>query len=220
MTYGTTAGALKPLAELTLADPRIETEWYRPHADRALSASDIGERLEKYASLHTGVPERVKSQFEVARNLMLYTYFVFEFQTQAELQAYATLEFALRNKFGNPTREIKKGNKTKTVPLMLGELLQRAIDEKLFQPERLSSWGWTNETRKSFAKTMGHEFDPISAEDWLKFVQQHIVGQRNHIAHGNPHLHLPFSFCQVERCADIINALFPEAPKQAHPVNG
>ena len=71
MKYGRTAGVLKPLDELVLPDPRIEVEWYRPDPKQALSAGDIHERLEKYARLHSGVPERIKTQFDIARNLML-----------------------------------------------------------------------------------------------------------------------------------------------------
>lgn len=217
MNYGVTASVLKPLEELTLPDPRIKHEWHRPHPS-PLSAADIRERLEETATLHSGVPERVRTQFEVARNLMLYTYFVFEFQTQAELQAYATLEFALRERFGRPTHPNKQGKKAK--PLMLKDLLQKAIDEKLIQPERFPSFERTNLLRKGAAEQRGYPFEPMSAAEWLELVQKFILGQRNHLAHGNPHLDLPFSFNQIQRCADIINALFPKPDEKANSTNG
>jgi hypothetical protein len=215
MKYGETAGVLKPLDEITLPDPRIEHEPYRPRADVSLSAADIHERLQKNSTLHQGVPERVQTQFEVARNLMLYSYFVFEFQTQAELQAYAALEFALREKFGHPKKKVGKGKNVKVVPLMLKGLLQKAVDETLLQPERFPSFEWTNQKRKLHAEREGYEFEPMSAKEWLELVQKHIKGQRDHLAHGNPQLWFPFSFDQIERCADIINALYSNPDEKA-----
>jgi hypothetical protein len=209
MKYGTTAGLLKPLDEMTLPDPRIEHEPYRPRGDASLGAADIRERLEKNATLHKGVPQDIATQFEVARNLMLYSYFVFEFQTQAEFQAYAALEFALRERFDRPTIQKKRGNEILNIPVMLKGLLQRAVDENLLQPEKFPSFAWTNQLRKFHAERMGHKVEPISAKEWLELIQKHIKGQRDHLAHGNPHLWLPSSFDQIERCADIINALFP-----------
>ena len=219
MKYGSTAGILKPLEELFLPDPRFEHEYLRSQVDeRAMNSDDIHERLQ-ISRIHGGVPERVRTQFETARNLMLYAYFVFEFQTQAELQAYAALEFALRERFGNPTREIKRSDEIKIIPLMLKELLQRAVKEKLIQPERLPSWEWANERRKWFASFYGGEFVPISAGDWLEIILKHITDFRNHIAHGNPLLHLPHSFTQIELCADMINALYPITNEKAETPN-
>ena len=42
------------------------------------------------------VPEAIRKQFEVARDLMLYGWFVYEFYTVASAQALSSLEFGLR----------------------------------------------------------------------------------------------------------------------------
>ena len=203
---------LKPLEELALPDPRFQYEYLQTQAgERPLNAEDIRERLENYSCLHDGVPERVRVQFEVARNLMLYAYFVFEFQTQAQLQAYAALEFALGEKFNHPTKEIKRGKETKSVPLMLKELLQKAVNEKLIQPERLPSFEYANHSRKWFAEYYGGEFVPLKPEEWLSMSQNHVIHLRNHIAHGKPWLYLSHAFRHIEICADIINAIFPKS---------
>lgn len=209
MKYAQTCGVLKQLSEITLPDPRLELEPYKPRNEVPLDVSDIHERLEAFCKIHDGVPERIKTQFEIARNLMLYTFFVFEFQTQAELQAYAALEYGLRERFGCPTRKIKQGKKIKAVPLMLKELLQKAIDEELINPEKLPSWDWANQRRKYFAEKLGKASVPVAPKDWLEMIVRAIANLRNHIAHGNPHLNLPNSFNQMELCADLINALFP-----------
>ena len=206
MKYGATASVLKPLDELTLPDPRIGWEPLFQGIDDSAKVLEIHERINKYSSLHTSVPESIKSQFEIARNLMLYTYFVFEFQTQAELQAYAALEYALRERLGRPTRDGKSGKVAK--PLMLRALLEKAVAENLIQPETLPSWTWANDRRKWFAENYGHPYVPLTGKDWLEDILKLVTDLRNHIAHGNPHLYLPNSFNQIELCADIINALF------------
>jgi hypothetical protein len=208
MKYGETSSVLKPVPELTLPDPRIKVEPLLQNFDEATKILEIHERLDKYSGLHAGVPKSIQSQFEVARNLMLYAYFVFEFQTQAELQAYAALEFALGERFDHPTREDKRGKKPRVVKLMLRELLQKAVKEKLIQPARLPSWDWYNQRRMLFAENYGRKSTPLSSKKWIESVVKAIGDLRNHIAHGNPRLNLPDSFNQIELCADIINALF------------
>jgi hypothetical protein len=44
------------------------------------------------------VPENIRKQFDVCRDLMLYAWFVYEFYTVAAHQALVCLEFALREK--------------------------------------------------------------------------------------------------------------------------
>lgn len=220
MKYGTSAGVLKPLEELALPDPRFQYEGLQTQAgERSLNAEDIRERLESYSRLHDDVPERVRTQFEVARNLMLYAYFVFEFQTQAQLQAYAALEYALGEKFGFPAREVKRGDEIKKIPIMLKELLRRAVTEGLIVPERLPSFEYANRSRKWFANFYGGEYVPLTPEEWLSMSQNHITDLRNHIAHGKPYLYLNGAFRHIEICADIINVLFPKPDEKASPAN-
>ena len=46
------------------------------------------------------VPDEVRSQFNVARNLCLYSWYCYSFHNVACLQAYSTVELALRIKLG------------------------------------------------------------------------------------------------------------------------
>jgi hypothetical protein len=50
--------------------------------------------------LNAGVPEEVRSHFEVARNLAVYSWFVYSFHEVAVMQAMASLEMAVRAKTG------------------------------------------------------------------------------------------------------------------------
>jgi hypothetical protein len=52
-------------------------------------------------TLHDGVPEDIKIQFETSRNLFLYAWFVYRFYPVVRIHAYACLEFALRERFGD-----------------------------------------------------------------------------------------------------------------------
>jgi hypothetical protein len=94
--YGTIGDEFKPLGEVLLSDVR-QTCWVRMEpggTSRGLQIKDLHTRMSEL-SLNSTVPEKVCTGFDTARNLFLYSWFVYRFQTVAELQAYATLEFAL-----------------------------------------------------------------------------------------------------------------------------
>ncbi len=214
MKYGTTCGVLKPLDQVTLPDSRFEHEhlFVNRGEPGPFQLADLHERLTKWP-LVPSVPEKIRVQFETARNLMLYTWFVFEFQTVAEMQAYATLELALRERLGNPTREIitkERGEivKTKIISIMLSELLAMALKDGLIVPEKLPSFEWVKQRREWFANFYGHPHETITAADWFEFVKSHIPKSRNYLAHGNTKLWWTESFSQLELCGDIINHLF------------
>jgi len=50
--------------------------------------------------LGASVPDEVRSHFEIARNLALYSWFVYSFNVVAGMQAFASLEMAVREKTG------------------------------------------------------------------------------------------------------------------------
>jgi hypothetical protein len=45
-------------------------------------------------SLSESVPDKIQTHFEVAKNLLLYSWFVHNFISPAEMQAYASVEYA------------------------------------------------------------------------------------------------------------------------------
>ena len=81
---------------------------------RAMVLGDCYEHLEAI-SLIDAVPDKIRQQFEVARDLILYGWFVYEFYTVASQQAFVCLEFALReacqvaNDGVNPCKGRRKG---------------------------------------------------------------------------------------------------------------
>ncbi len=50
--------------------------------------------------LNKAVPEKIVTQFDVAKNLAVYSCFVYRFHEPAKMHAYSTLEFALKDILG------------------------------------------------------------------------------------------------------------------------
>ncbi len=121
---------LKPADRICTPDPR--------HVNSGLSIQDEAARLrgsvEGYR-LNGSVPENIVIHFETAKNLYLYALFASRFYSVAEQQAFASLEFALREKF---KMELKSG-RVKRVPHGVGNLLEAAI-ESGFIPEEKFTW--------------------------------------------------------------------------------
>jgi len=212
MQYATTHEVLKPLNEIMLPDPRFEIMIIGTPAEmRPFDVADLRERL-ALSVLNSQVPKEVQTQFQIALNLMLYTWYVFEFQTMAEKQAYAALELALRTRFPDATKRVRKNGMEKTVPITLGPLLRRAIADNVIVPEVLPAWARAKAGRKHFEEISPYPLAPMhTANQWLEHLIQTIPYFRNELAHGVPKLYLHGSFWAIELCGDLINSLFPIA---------
>jgi hypothetical protein len=209
MKYGTTHAALKPLSEILLPDPRFAIlKIGKENERRPFEPADLHRRL-CLTKLNSKVPEDVRTQFQTALNLMLYAWFVFEFHTVAEQQAYGALELALRLRFPQAVRTIKKRGTQIVIPWTLGPLLRLAVNEGAIDPETLPAWERANENRRFYEKSSS--LPPVrtpTANEWFENLIESIPTSRNHLAHGNPQLYWEGSFWKVEFCADLINALF------------
>jgi len=146
------------------------------------SVTDLYQQIEKF-KLNATVPEKVRAQFDLALNLYLYHWFVYDFVTVAEQQAYGALEAALKHRYRQETRD-------PTAKPMLKKLLDHAIDK-----------GWLN----------GPEFEiPFPGTPTGKISLLSIILQlRNNLAHGDFHLMQAGSYDSLEWCHEIINSLFP-----------
>ena len=101
---------LKPLGEVCQPDVR-----YRNQVDLDLTTGAVSETtiqslhvLIEPIQLNEKVPEEVRNHFEIARNLALYSWFVYPFNVVAAMQAYSTLEMALKQKVGKERIGLKK----------------------------------------------------------------------------------------------------------------
>lgn len=101
---------LKKLEEIYLPDVR-----YRNRANVDLSTGQVTQTvvedihaLVDGVRLGAGVPEDVRSHFETAKNLILYSWFVYSFNEVATMHAMVALEMAARAKTGNRKKPFKK----------------------------------------------------------------------------------------------------------------
>ena len=86
---------------------------------------------------HPGVPERIKIQFETAKNLYLYAWHVYRFLAVAEHHSLACLELALRERFGEdlPKKYVGRGGRPTLRPL-----LRYARDNGFIKNEGFARW--------------------------------------------------------------------------------
>jgi len=147
------------------------------------------------------VPEDIRVHFETARNLYLYTWFVYRFGPVAELHAIASVEFALKIKSG------KKGAGLKA-------LLNLAIQEKWIQDSGFKYYPVSQETM--IQRTAADSFRPQKEENdpdanslqaYCKILADSLPYFRNNFAHGSNILY-PTGVVTLAICADIINQLF------------
>ncbi len=136
--------------------------------------------------LNSEVPTDIKSQFNVARNMALYSYFLYSLVPEVQLKSYTIIEYALRLK-----AEKEGVNKNAKRPLMLRKLLDLAVKQ-----------GWVKDSG------FRHINDPSSSNDWCKSMVHTISDLRNSQAHGSTML-TPDFYHHICVCADFINQLFP-----------
>lgn len=210
ITYGESAESLKPLNEIHLPDPRFKVHAIgRNDQWRPMELSDLHHRISNLA-ISPSAPKDVYRQFETARNLLVYTWFVYEFQGPASLQAYATLELALRTRF--PDAAHAPNNKGESRPLGLHALLVRAKKEGALNPAQIPFL----QRRKAHHAKNPYDVprQPVqfmSDDEWMEHVMKTTPQLRNGLAHGNPFLYLEAIISQLDLCCDLINALYPES---------
>jgi len=101
---------LKQLDEVCQPDVRYRNRVDLDHSTGIIAdttVESIYRRIEPI-QLNENVPEDVRSHFEIARNLALYSWFVYSFNVVAAMQAYSSLEMALKRKTGKERISLKK----------------------------------------------------------------------------------------------------------------
>ncbi len=101
---------LKSLEEVCQPDVRFRNRVDLDHSTRTITETTIESiyRLVEPIQLSENVPEDVRSHFEIARNLALYSWFVYSFNVVAAMQAYSSLEMALKRKAGKERISLKQ----------------------------------------------------------------------------------------------------------------
>src|SRR5579859_627941 len=84
------------------------------------------------------VPQDIRIHFENAKNLSLYTWFVYRFGPVAEHQAFVTFEFALRERLKAKIEDPQN-------PPGFKGLLKMAITQGILKNEGFTMWHWRKE---------------------------------------------------------------------------
>lgn len=155
--------------------------------------------------LHSGVPEEVRNHFATAQNLLVYSWFYYPFNVSAQLQALASVEFALKIKAG--LRFTPNGR-----PPGLKQLLEKAVKENWISDDNFS------EIREMKAQASGKlSFTTIEGklvETYTETLKECLPKLRNMLAHGDSVLHGQGA-TWVWICAELINQLFEPAEPQS-----
>ena len=152
---------LRPVEFVNEPDPRSDIYVridYETGQTHPIELSDHHGNI-AHIKLHGGVPEDVLIQFETARNLYLYAWFIYRFYPVSERHALSTLEYALRSTLGDAyktdwkekerTRREKnpETKKKKYKDPTLFPLLEYAIENNVIKNEGYSVWHRNVETR-------------------------------------------------------------------------
>ena len=196
--------ALKKLEEICQPDVRMQF-FARLTADGTFRRNTL-EDFHKAADsirLHNGVPENIRSLFETARNLIVYSWFFYPFNVTAELCAYTTVELAVRTK----AQDFRPRSN-------FARLLEQAVARNWIRDEGFSHIKRKHEHFRRYNQDLPPEFqwpDTPLAQEYCKRLTTALPKLRNFLAHGSNSLH-NHGAMTVRICADLINQLF-EGPK-------
>lgn len=159
---------------------------------RRLTLSDRHSDIEAI-TLVSAVPKAIREHFDTARNLLLYSWFVYRFIPVAELHAFSSVEYALRIKSGKPNS-------------MLKELFKLAIEKKWIKDSGFRYYKVTEEESREDESAATNP-DINNAQEYCNILLDSFPYLRNKLAHGSSMLH-PGGLTTLAICADLINQLF------------
>lgn len=211
---------LKPLGRVMESDPRYQG---------SVAALEQQHAELNRIQVHAGVPPQVRQLFETAKNVSLYSWFVYRFHQVAELVAYTALERALKERVAR-----ERGIKADDVKKTFRDLLKDAVRHAWLKPEQFSDT--THLAHQHLAQEQiirlvqenrfsdqPVEMPKISEAEILTrraqmkaYVDRTVDGFRrirNHLAHGGPLLQ-PVSAQTLRIVAEAINQLFENREEQ------
>lgn len=218
---------LRPHGLVCEPDPRSNMWVVLDQSTGSVRAVELRDHHSAIAdvSLHSGVPEDIAVQFETARNLYLYAWFIYRFYPVAEHQSLACLELALRERLKDDIRDgnVLGGGKRP----MLRALLKYAVKQEIVKNEGFATWrnrGKINARARVEREKMlemseknlteiswddsAIEVTPADLEwDYANVLVDTLPFIRNHYAHGTTNLHNRVIHT-IEIVSEIINQLY------------
>lgn len=170
--------------------------------------------------LHASVPANFRELFETAKNVSLYSWFVYDFHPIAELTGFLALEAALRARALRESKTLAKKS--------LKQLMQHAVSTgwitedritgrreiaraRVAQRKAIQAMEESKATRKDAVSVDEPTESEISAEasemQIIEGICEAAVKLRNSLAHGERML-VPGSHRRLRTTADLINQLF------------
>jgi hypothetical protein len=224
------ADALRPVEFICRHDPRTEScaivDDERTGKFRSLEMADQWQAI-SYFNLNESVPKNIRIHFDTARNLYLYSWFVYRFYPVAEQHVMATLEYALRERFTDFVARYEQRHRSGQKP-GLRELLKYAIENNHVRNDGLPGRArWAR--RRAHARHSMEQVKLMHAsgldeleiddsevvvteddlnQDWLGTFLRFIPEIRNDYAHGSATLHSSVLH-SFEVVAGIVNQLYP-----------
>lgn len=217
------AEALRDPASAMAPDPRTGVFAGQAAASLAAHHADIAR-----VQLGPSVPEPIAIQFDTARNLYLYAWYVYRFYMVAATQALTTLEFGLRERL--PARLPEPFQRASQKQPMLAGMLRYAIDQGLVHNDGFRRWHLAAENRARERRTFSDiqtmiaqrlermELDEdapvdVTPEDrrWdlVAILRDSLPRIRNELAHGSPMLTRDV-LGTLELVAEILGQLYPD----------
>ncbi len=150
-----------------------------------------------------GVPELVANTFTTARHLLLYSWYVYPFIVVAELQAYASLEFALKWRIEDVSGSGRWG---------LRKCMRHAIAQGWFRDEGVRGGAHARAGYVDFLESVGladkeQKLDESDPQAYVKLLAEIFPRDRNELAHGSPRLE-PGGYVTLDLVARLINQLY------------
>ena len=172
--------------------------------------------------LNRRVSVEVRQLFETAKNLSLYSWFVYRFHQVSELTAYSALEMALRLRY---EKEVGKKRRV-TLRKLLGYAQENNwIDNNRFSHAYRNETARRNAERKKFLEAIlsgtldGGEPVPVDPPteqeirearnelDMVSVIAEAVPRLRNELAHGSSNL-IPSSITSLRFIAEVINQIY------------
>ena len=205
-------------------------EVYQPDERQRYFSTTLEDEHETLSciQLNENTPRTAIQLFETAKNLSLYSWFVYRFHQVSELTAFSALEVALKEKYEseNPDpAKNKKGSRTTLHFLMAHAKEANWISNEGF-PSLFDRAKVFAADKKNHEKAKKHDFDKepemlcdeptiqevedaLKAVDLVSAVTENTNKIRNNLAHGSSTLH-PNSISTLLLVSEIINQLYEQ----------
>jgi len=194
---------LKPLDSIGEPDPRNAGQIPSFLGGGERKVDYFHKRISKY-ELDEVIPVEIRVQFETAKNLYLYSWFVFRFFNVAEHQAYITLELGLKELFED---ELPDKYKDRFGNTSMKKLLQYAVEMEYIQNGDFTTQQCLSYNRaktrykhekiaemdeKGLSEVVLNDSEleilPCDNVEYLEILLKTIPQLRNHYAHGSTSL--------------------------------